>query len=327
MPRPAFKSVSDIKSVLLQPALTSHFLVEINTSPLGNDFTKFLGENKVAYSQENLNLMCNEASLPGSNLATLEVTSDFTGVTERHAYRRVYDDRIDLTFYVDAENYMPIRFFETWIKFIADESISEQRQTKGVGSIDPNYFYRFRYPEQYNRAGITITKFERTSDKKTNEYVNSSGFYSRRPLVYKFVNCFPISIASMPVSYETSSLLKCTVSMTYIRYLLTADENIPSSSSSTPPNEFQIPTTPGQQAIFNQVSNNLTGAGALATSVPGLNIGGVPTLSANSSGNTVSRSTTRQSVSEIKNLQEASRLRQAGFSPGLGQGGRQGPGF
>jgi hypothetical protein len=66
--------------------------------------------------------------LPGSSLATHENNSDFTGVTEKFAYRRLYDDRIDFTFYVDAENYLPIRFFESWIKFIVGESQAKPEQ-------------------------------------------------------------------------------------------------------------------------------------------------------------------------------------------------------
>ena len=65
--------------------------------------------------------MCSEAVLPGSQLATTEMNNDFTGVTERHAYRRIYDETIDLTFYVDADNYLPIRFFEEWISGIVNE--------------------------------------------------------------------------------------------------------------------------------------------------------------------------------------------------------------
>lgn len=305
MPKPAFKSVSDITSVLLQPALTSHFLVEIDTSaldnvPVGestknaNEFSKFLESNGITYnsnSKQNLNLMCSEATLPGSSLATLEVTSDFTGVTERHAYRRVYDDRIDLTFYVNAgdysgtrqptsmSSYLPIRFFETWIKFIVDESESAQLD-KDAGSVDESYFYRVRYPEQYNTATITITKFERGSATSVNttDYEKSYGNYTGNPLVYKFVNCYPISISSMPVSYDSSSLLKCTVSMTYTRYLLSKDSNVPASSGAS------SSSTAAQQATFNTTSTNLSGTG---TSSP-LNVGGVPTSSANASGNTVS---------------------------------------
>ena len=37
-------------------------------------------------------------------------------------------------------------------------------------------------------------------------------------LEYEFFRSFPIAINSMPVSYEAANLLKCTVSMNYIRY-------------------------------------------------------------------------------------------------------------
>ena len=39
-------------------------------------------------------------------------------------------------------------------------------------------------------------------------------------LEYEFVRSFPLSISSMPVSYDGSSLLKCSVSMSYIRYVV-----------------------------------------------------------------------------------------------------------
>jgi hypothetical protein len=213
---PTRKSVSDIKSRLLRPALTSHFEVEIPI-PGGDFFEKFLPQNNIPMSSEKqiqLRLLCSEATLPGSNLATLEINNDFTGVTERHAYRRIYDDRIDLTFYVDAENYLPIRFFETWMKYIVDESMARQPD-KDAGSEDPYYFYRVRYPDGdgngdgknpgYVVSGLKVIKFERD--------------YNQR-LEYKFIKAYPISVSSMPVSYESSSLLKCMVSMTYIRYVL-----------------------------------------------------------------------------------------------------------
>ena len=111
MARP--KSVTQIKNTLLSPSLTSHFEVEI---PVPTNLRSILGSN-----QEQLNLQCSEASLPGSSLATSEINNSFHGVTERHAYRRIYDDRIDLTFYVDADNYTPIRFFENWISYIVGE--------------------------------------------------------------------------------------------------------------------------------------------------------------------------------------------------------------
>ena len=107
--KPGIKGVSSIKSLILNPALTSHYHVII--SPPSNDagFNSFLGKVGGEYgaagsfTRERLNLSCSEASLPGSQLATSEIINDFYGVTERHVYRRQFDDRIDLTFYCDAE--------------------------------------------------------------------------------------------------------------------------------------------------------------------------------------------------------------------------------
>ena len=42
----------------------------------------------------------------------------------------------------------------------------------------------------------------------------------RRVVEYEFIRSFPISISSMPVSYDASSLLKCSVSFSYIRYVV-----------------------------------------------------------------------------------------------------------
>jgi hypothetical protein len=241
------RSVSQIKANLLRPALTSHFEVEIPlVGGTGGEFSTFLSNNRVTLNQDKLNLLCFEATLPGSNLATLELTSDFHGVTERHAYRRVYDDRIDLSFYVNGEDYLPIRFFETWIKYIVDESISSQSD-KDAGSTDPFYFYRARYPDKYVAyQGLKVIKFER-------DYLS--------PLQYDFIGAFPISISSMPISYESSSLLKCTVSMTYLRYVLQTGEypTEPQPQQNTEPlNTEPAPTaktTPTSQAEFN--SQNL----------------------------------------------------------------------
>ena len=226
-------NVSKIKANLLHPALTSHFIVDIPKPKYGTSeggFARYLSDNGVKYNEEKLRLLCSEATLPGSSIATHENNSDFTGVTEKFAYRRLYDDRIDFTFYVDAENYLPIRFFEAWIKYIVGESVSP-----GAGRLsskNSNYFYRVKYPEYYIAAqGLKITKFERTS--KSEKSKNHEG----NVLIYNFVNSYPLSITSMPVSYDASSLLKCTVSFSYIRYY-TGTKDFPSTpeSSSRSPN-------------------------------------------------------------------------------------------
>ena len=234
---PSSKSIAQIKSSLLHPATTSHFDVFIDTTKVPGNY---LEKNGVRLDQGKLNLLCSEATLPGSNLATLELTSDHTGVTERHAYRRVYDDRIDLTFYVDAENYLPIRVFETWMKFIAQEASDTAQADRGnITSRDEQYFYRFQYVDEYKANGLSVIKFEKSS------YGGAKG----KPggiLKYDFIKSYPISISSMPVAYDSSSLLKCTVSMTYVRYLLnrTNDPPAPAQNQSTL-------STPVEQAQFN----------------------------------------------------------------------------
>ena len=145
---PTVRNVAKIKSSLLHPALTSHFEVTIPRPPgLTDNYLTANGLTPYTGLQEQLNLMCSEATLPGSNLATFEINDNFHGVTERHAYRRVYDDRIDLTFYVNADNYMPIRYFEIWMKYISGESVSAGGGM--LSSKNSNYFYRVNYPDKY----------------------------------------------------------------------------------------------------------------------------------------------------------------------------------
>ena len=239
---PSIKSVDDIKSSLLRPSLTSHFYVEIPVPSNGansDSFKQKLQENGVSWptkDQDTLNLLCSEAVLPGSSLATFEVNNDRTGVTERHVHRRMFDDRIDLTFYVDAENYLPIKFFETWIDFISGGATTTNFvEAERNELINKNYFYRMNYPDDYTAdQGLKVIKFERDTYKSSGK-----GGYNKPTgsvLEYNFVRAFPLSIASMQVSYDASSLLKCTVSMSYIRYVVTmkkASESLPASTNPT----------------------------------------------------------------------------------------------
>ena len=176
-PRP--RSISEVKHKLLNPALTSHFQVVIGKPPREDgSFNRFLSESGAYHDQDRLNLMCCETSLPGSQLATTEILNDFSGVTERHVYRRQFDDRIDLTFYCDADQYLPIRFFEGWIKYITNENAKGGPTGR---SSDQNFFYRMKFPNQY-KGSLEITKFEK----------NMYSARRAKPLTYGFVNCFPL---------------------------------------------------------------------------------------------------------------------------------------
>ena len=246
--RPKPKSVSDVVSNLLQPSLTSHFdvLIGLPSSSLGTRLRSFLGPN-----QDKLHLMCSDAVLPGSSLATTEMNNDFTGVTERHAYRRIYDETIDLTFYVDADNHWPIRFFEEWISAIVNEDQEE--------AMAKDYFYRVKFPDDYIAdQGLRVIKFEK--DIETRRRVGGSfmSLPTSNPasLEYKFVRSFPRSITSMPVTYDSSSLLKCSVQMTYIRYVV-----VPSRLPSDRPSMNINPTF---MSMFNSIAG-AAGGGRVAS--------------------------------------------------------------
>ena len=120
-------TVDKIVSDLLEPALTSVYQVTIKDpkqlNENGDSFADYLSKQglSILFSpgldverKNKLQLFCSEATLPGSSMATANLDNDFTGVSEKYAHRRVFDETIDLTFYCDAKEYLPIRFFEAY---------------------------------------------------------------------------------------------------------------------------------------------------------------------------------------------------------------------
>lgn len=211
-PKPKIYKTSEIKSLLLQPALTSHYIVDVSPPKEVQDFIDYEGrfDGRYLTAMSVINLACCDASLPGSTLYTTDVTNDYTGVTEKIAYRRQYDDRADFTFYVNT-NYDAIELFEGWMNYISDENPTRatDAKSKAKNYSDITTRYRFNFPINY-RTSIFITKFERNS---------GSGEKDQKKMEYEFIGAYPISITSIPLSYEASQLLKCTVSFTYIRHV------------------------------------------------------------------------------------------------------------
>ena len=209
---PTGKSIAQIKKDLLNPATTSHFLMSVGTP---NDdglqnFQKEIGLNFNTDQQERLNLLCSETALPGSRLSTVESRNHFPGVRERHVYRREFDDIINLVFYVDADQYLPIRYFESWMNFITGSTVVDFPGQGGVE--DPTFSYTMKFPNQY-KGSLELTKFEKN--------LEFGGVGRTKRITYKFVNVYPLAVSSMPISYNTSRLLKCSVGMAYSRYFLT----------------------------------------------------------------------------------------------------------
>ena len=201
--------VSSLKSKILQPSLTSHYEVYIQASPevdavlsqtSSGPNLRVTGDKR----DDRLTVPCTEASLPGSRVATHELKDDYTGVTQKHAYRRLYDDSANFTFYVDAEEYYVIRYFEGWLSWIHQENFSGPDRHV----FRQNFNQRMAFPKSYYATELTITKFER-------DYNTQSG-----KLVYQFRDAFPIGISAMPMSYDSSQLMKCTVEFQFSRYIV-----------------------------------------------------------------------------------------------------------
>lgn len=204
-PRAKKKLLADLKSSILRPALTSTYKVWFRPNGDVQDWLKAkaaagLGNYVGRPTDDLISLSCSDANLPGSSLATHELNDEFHGVTHRHVYRRQYDTSTDFTFYVDVD-YEPLFFFENWMAYTVDEQFAR-------GLDYRTYSYRVSLPKEY-LSDVYISKFERD--------------YKGKILVYKFIGAFPTSFSSMPVSYESSQLLKCTVSMAYQRYVLKSD--------------------------------------------------------------------------------------------------------
>lgn len=228
---PSRKTVSDIKSQLFNPALTSHFQAWFNPPPKVT--TWIAQQSAIGYgspyngNEESISIGCMDASLPGSSFMTHEQNNDFHGVTERHVYRRDYGSGVDFTFMVD-HNHQFLFFFENWLRYIVNERVPGDTQVNKTDYplIDEYGSYsRVRYPKDYKVTnGLYINKFER-------DYESSFG------VCYKFIDAFPISITSMPISYEASQLLKCTVTFTYSRYYLSpiAEISSPPAAAATLP--------------------------------------------------------------------------------------------
>ena len=242
----AVNAGTTLKSKLLRPALTSHFVCQFNPPT-----------DVVSPDSELVSLSCSEASLPGTTLNTAEAVDKFHGMTEKFAYRRMYDDTAEFTFYVDAKNYDILKLFESWISFPYESNNS------GNSRIP---FHRFKYKKVYETK-VYITKFERDFEfVGDGAKVGAIGAKeNRNKRTYTLHNAFPIAENSMPLSYDSSQLLKCSVSFSYTHYSVD-DEVVPTTQKQSQPRQTTPPSVPDlarlqQQREAELIPNNIIGGG------------------------------------------------------------------
>ena len=175
-------------------AQTSQFLVKF-VVPRG-DCRKFLRQKGIndRFIADNVGLLCSDAVLPGSAMATLNTAGDYQGLIERFAHTRNFT-QVNFDFYVDNE-YKSLKFLEHWMEFISSGSIADP-------SSD-TYHFKMKYPDEYKSNDTRVVKFER----------NHFQF-----LEYRFIGMFPLSLNSTRVSYQNSQVLKATATFSFDRYI------------------------------------------------------------------------------------------------------------
>ena len=191
-PRP--RPISDFLPKFQNVAQTSQYIVKfaLPVSPL-RSFLRRKGVND-RFIAEDIGLLCSDAVLPGSALASVDARGDFQGVIEKFAHTRNFT-QMNLEFYVDND-YKILKFFEHYIEFITGSSAADP--------TSDTYHFRLNFPSDYKMNETRIVKFERDYN---------------RFLEYRFIGLFPLSLQSTRVSYQGSSVLKANVTFSFDRYI------------------------------------------------------------------------------------------------------------
>ena len=154
--------------------------------------------------------MCSQAVLPGTSFATLEITDNYQGIKQHVPHFRNYIDS-EFSFYVDAKH-QQLKFFEGWMDYISGDNAPQTENLKNEA-----YYRRFNYPMRaptlvgkgptvgYKCQTLSIVKFDKNGDNQ---------------LRYDFVNSFPKSLNTTPVSYGQAEVMKVTVTFAYDRYIM-----------------------------------------------------------------------------------------------------------
>ena len=197
MPAPRPRPISDFLPRFQNVSQSSHYLVKF-ALPYGqtaNGLRSFLRRKGVndRFVVEDAGLLCSDAVLPGSALASFDTRGDFQGVVERFAHTRNFT-QIQLEFYVDNE-YKSMKFLEHWIEYITGAN---------TNLTSDAYHFVLNYPETYKSNETKIIKFERDYN---------------RFLEYRFIGLFPIALNSTRVSYQGSQVLKASASFSFDRYI------------------------------------------------------------------------------------------------------------
>ena len=196
--RPNYYPINTIRSRFQTVALDNKYQVFMEPNINVYNAAARVGISR-RFIDEDLGLYVTDAVLPGSSFADVEVSGDRQGITERMPFKRIYDD-VTLTFMVDKD-YKVMKYFEAWTQLINPL----HGDTDGKAN---NQVMTLNYPKDY-KCTMSVVKFNR-------DFFHRGGGY----VYYCFVRSWPLSISSVPVNYDSGSILKLNVTFRYERYVM-----------------------------------------------------------------------------------------------------------
>ena len=234
--------MNDVKDLVGKVSQSNHYLVSF--SALNPQITEHLGgylgiRDPINFLSRKSGLLCSDAVLPTTSYATGEVKDNFMGIPQEFAHTRLYTD-IDFSFYIDTD-YTNLRIFEGWMDFISSGSLGE------IGELTDNYYKRYRYPDEYKVQTMFISKFEKSISSQID---------------YQFINAFPKTMTTIPVSYGDAELLKVNVTFNYDRYVVNPQGSYTASnlSSFTDVERTRRNLFTTYESIYDRISSYASGS-------------------------------------------------------------------
>ena len=187
--------------------LAQNSVYQLSINPTGAVIDHVKRTKGITWKEEGakINFLCESTQMPGSSLATHDNKSDFMGVSEKFAYRRMYPEQFSCSFYVDHD-YKLLHFFEGWMDFISGNSAANRGTSDNYKSVQNGF--RMNFPDSY-RSQIELTKFEKDTDKDNIKMYH-----------YTMVDAFPLSMDPIEISYGQSELLRLNVNFSIVRYVV-----------------------------------------------------------------------------------------------------------
>ena len=205
--------MADVRDPVSRVSLDTFYQVSFN---FGN-YDKWFNETSSGNRRSNgldfmqkMNLLCTQAEIPGTSYLTTQAVGHHQGIQEVFPTLRQFPP-LNLTFYVDADHLI-LQVLENWMTYI--NPLSNQRSL--------NAFGRLNYPDNYKEI-IHLSKFERDTFLKGNNF-DGSPRATTNVSHYEFVNVWPQNVQSMRISYGQSSILRCSIVLSYDRFFTSFDK-------------------------------------------------------------------------------------------------------